>query len=410
MNETARVVALFLIAVGTTWACSDDADKGTPDGGDTDITEYDCEFTLSSEPFEIKSVSSGHVAFPDVTRLATGEILLVYRQADAHGVDPSGAIVGQFGTPDGLVWSPARILVDVPDVDDRDPSVTTLSSGEISMSYFQYVYQDTPDGQMSVHQIFYSTSGDDGETWSDPSMVPSGDGYAMEYEDAGIGEEDLWQDGDQNPVMVTACSNQPVEVGQRIILQSYGGIGWNTANPDSPKSRISLFSTEDLGATWTEDAIRPDDETGTWLQEPALLAFDEDEWIVQLRTAAGTSPGNPGTMWQVRTEDGGQTWGEYLKFDFVGHAPFLYQLSNGVVVSAFRWLNSSFTSTNVNFVYSMDRGRTWSEMISILEPQTVEVGYPSILELDGGKMLIVYYVGGYRIEGVIYDFSLVEAA
>ncbi len=400
------------------FACSSGSgDNNNADGGDTDtesdtgtsLDGYDCEFTVAQEPFEIRAVSGGHIAFPDVTRLTSGEILLVYRQATAHGVDPAGAIVGQFGSTDGLTWSPVEILHDIPDVDDRDPSVTTLASGEVAMSYFQYVYQDTPDGDMSVHQIFHGTSDDQGETWGNFSMVPTGDGYAMEYDGAAKGDDLLWQDGVGTPVLVTACSNQPVQLGDTLIVQNYGGYAWNTANSDAPRSRISLFSSDDDGASWSENVIAAQQETDTWLQEPALLAIDANRWLVHLRTAPGSSPGNPGTMWQVRSDNGGQTWGDYEKFDFIGHAPFLYRLSNGVTVSAFRWLNSGYTSTNVNFIYSMDNGETWSEMISILEPQITEVGYPSILELDGNRMLIVYYVGGLRIEGVIYEFELVEA-
>lgn len=416
-----RILITVAFSFALAIACGEDSkdtasDAGNDAGNDTetdtdtwpDLTGKDCRFTVAAEPFEIKSVSAGHVAFPDVTRLPSGELLVVYRQASAHGVDPAGAIAGQFGTPDGLDWSPSQVMVDVPDVDDRDPSVTTLSDGSLALSYFQYHYQSTGDGELGVHQIFYSSSSDEGDTWSEPSMVPTAAGYAMDYPDAGIDDDELWKDGAGTPVMVSACSNQPVEIAGDIVIQNYGGFAWNTTNASAPRSRISLFSSGDDGATWTEEIIAPDASTDTWLQEPALLPLDDSRWIVHLRTADGASPGNGGTMWQIRTDDGGETWGEYEPFDFVGHAPFLYRLSNGVIVSAFRWLNSSFTSTNVNFVYSMDQGDTWSEVISVISPQVVEVGYPSIIELDGDRMLIVYYVGGVRIEGAIYDFGLVD--
>jgi hypothetical protein len=387
------------------------SDSGTDSETDTgtDISGLDCAFDVAEGPFEIKSVTSGHVAFPDVTRLPGGDILLVYRQATTHGVDPAGAIVAQIGTPDGLAWSPSGVLVDVDDVDDRDPSVTTLASGDLALSYFQYVYQGTADGDLGVHQIFFSLSQDEGETWSVPAMVPSGAGYAMDYPGAAIGSDQLWADGSAIPVMVTACSNDPVETGGEVLVQSYGGYAWNTSYSGAPRSRISLFASGDGGATWSERPIAPDAETGTWLQEPALLALDDQRWIVHLRTAAGSSPGNGGAMWQIRSFDGGQTWGDYEKFDFIGHAPFLYRLSNGVIVSAFRWLNSSFTSTNVGFIHSTDGGETWSDVAFVLDPQTVEVGYPSVLELDGDRMLVVYYVGGYEIGGVIYEFQLSDA-
>ncbi len=39
--------------------------------------------------------------------------------------------------------------------------------------------------------------------------------------------------------------------------------------------------------TATHQSIEPDEEDGTWLQEPALLALSEQHWIVQLRPADG---------------------------------------------------------------------------------------------------------------------------
>lgn len=385
-----------------------DSDSAEDSGNDGDISGYTCEFN-AVDAVVIRTIDTGHVAFPDITRLSDGQILLVYREASEHGVDPTGRITKQIGSADGTTWTDPEILHDVPDVDDRDPSVTTLSNGDIVLNYFQYIYQTTTgDGNLGVHQIFYGRSSDDGQTWGDFTMVPSGSGLAMDYPNAEIGSDLLWNDGNGNPVVVTACSNPIVEIGDRLFSQNYGGNAWNSANPSAPKSYISLFISDDSGATWSEQMIAPGVSQDTWLQEPSLLALDEENWIVHLRTASGSSPGNPGYLWQIRTDDGGQTWGDYLQFDFIGHAPYLYRLSNGVVLSAFRWLNDTYTSTNVNFIYSTDNGETWSEMISIIEPQTVEVGYPSILELADNRMLIVYYFGGQTIAGIIYEFQLVS--
>jgi hypothetical protein len=210
-------------------------------------------------------------------------------------------------------------------------------------------------------------------------------------------------------VVVTACSSPIREIGGSVFVQSYGGEAWNTGNPASPRSRISLFASGDGSAPWAELPIAEGQAADTWLQEPSLLALGPNRWIVQLRTAAGASPGNAGNLWQTRTDDGGATWSAYEDLGFVGHAPYLYRLSNGVIVSAFRWLNDAFTSTNVDFIYSVDEGATWSALVPILEPQTVEVGYPSILELEGDRMLVVFYVGGTTIRGAIYGFELVDA-
>jgi sialidase-1 len=395
-------------------ACSGGGDAGTPDVGDADtdtdtwpdLSGLDCAFTLSAGPFVIRSAPSGHVAFPDIARLPTGEILLVYREATTHNVDPVGRIVRQVGTADALEWSDPEVLHDTAGIDDRDPSVTVTADGEVLVNWFQYLYETTADGDLGVHQIFFGRSDDLGVSLGEASMVADG---AMSYPGAYLGTDDLWLDAAGDPVVVTACSSPIREIGGSLFVQGYGGYAWNTANPAAPRSRVSLYASGDGGLTWAGLPIAEGQAEDTWLQEPSLLALTADRWIVQLRTAEGSSPGNAGDLWQTTSDDGGATWSAYEDLGFVGHAPYLSRLSNGVIVSAFRWLNASFSSTNVDFIYSMDEGATWSDLVPILDPQLVEVGYPSILELEGDKMLVVFYVGGTSIQGAIYDFELVDA-
>src|SRR5690349_2133858 len=104
----------------TASACSDSTGVGPSDesGPDSETTmspdiavdmapgldEFDAVFTVSEGPFEIRStLADVHIAFPDVARLSTGEILLVYREAPKHAVDPLGRLVRQIGTSDAAV-------------------------------------------------------------------------------------------------------------------------------------------------------------------------------------------------------------------------------------------------------------------------------------------------------------------
>jgi hypothetical protein len=413
-----RTLPALLIVGLAAWACGDEGDGSTDAGADSDTdadTDSDTEsetdtgtepdtwpFVLEEGPIVIRQTSSGHVAFPDVTPLSDGRILLVYREAGVHGVDPTGAITSQIGSEDGLEWSAPVTAHDVPDVDDRDPSVRTLLSGEILLTYFQYRYEPTDDGDLSVHQIFVGRSTDDGETFGDFAMVPS---LSMDYAGAYVDTDLLWKDALGEPVVVTACSNPTVQIGGLLIVQNYGGYAWNQDNPDAPKSRVSLFTSDDDGASWNEQVVAPGQAEDTWLQEPALLALDADNWIIHARTAPGSSPGYLGRTWQIGTDDGGQTWGDWVELDFYGHAPYLYRLDSGVLLSAFRELNSTATQAAVSFVYSDDDGQTWSEPLRIVDWVATEVGYPSIHQLEDGKILFVYYFAGTSIRASIYSYA-----
>lgn len=403
-----RALSLFALAVPLTvcvgCGSAETTGQPEPDAGGGGAQPTAASFVVHVEPFVIREATSGeHLAFPDVARLADGRLLLAYRQAGEHGVDPTGLIAGQIGQADGTTWAAPITLLDVPDADDRDPSLFVLASGEVLLSYFQYVYEATADGELSVHQVFVARSRDPEAGFGPPALVPPD--VAMTYPGAQLADE-LWVDATGHPVLVTACSSPMVRVGERLLLPSYGGHPWNSANPAAPRSRLTLYASDDDGASWSAEPVAPELAPDTWLQEPSLLALDAERWILHLRTADGASPGSAGALWQSRTSDGGQGWEPYAPFGLIGHAPYLARLSSGVIISAFRELNDALTQANVSFVYSLDGGASWSEPVRIRPWQATEVGYPSVLELDDGRVIFVYYVGGTRIEAVVYRVLL----
>jgi hypothetical protein len=138
-----------------------------------------------------------------------------------------------------------------------------------------------------------------------------------------------------------------------------------------------------------------------------LLVLPDDNMLLQVRTAFGASPSSSGDLAQARSEDGGQTWSDWQGLGFVGHAPDLYRLDCGVVLSAFREINDEFTQQWVSFMHSLDGGRTWSEPTRIEDCGALECGYPSMVELDQNRLLIVYYTaGGATIQATIYTFTI----
>lgn len=105
---------------------------------------------------------------PALARLTDGRLLAAYRVASAHthGV---GRLLATESADDGLTWSEPRVIVDTL-LDDRDPALTQLSSGDLLLSYFRIDWHTTPWEVPGV-EVIRSTDG--GRTWSDPVQVDS---------------------------------------------------------------------------------------------------------------------------------------------------------------------------------------------------------------------------------------------
>lgn len=350
----------------------------------------------------LASTPGRHHAFPDVTRLGDGRLLLVYREGASH-VDASGRIMKSFGTADGSTWTAPEVLYDEPSIDDRDPSVATLSNGEVVVNYFQYKTMKVADGTMSVHHIFAGKSSDDGKTFGTFTQVDPG---SMSPSNPKLSSTGRWVDDTDQELVVQASSSALVMLGGEMVIASYGGPPLNLADlAHCPKSTITLYASDDF-AQWDERPIELDSST-TWLQEPSILKLESGVTLMHMRTATGSSPSNPGKMQQSTSTDDGKTWTARTSFPFIGHAPELAQMGNGLVLTGYRQLNDAYTKEWVSFSWSLDDGATWSEPVQVEDCGAVECGYPAIQELDADHFLFAYYAaGGTSIKGVVYKYAL----
>jgi len=89
-------------------------------------------------------------AFPDVCRMANGDLYVVFYAGLGHVTNPSaerpkgGAIYGLRSSDQGATWSEPILVVDTGE-DDRDPHVTQLSNGDLIVSYFTSRYYTEDD-------------------------------------------------------------------------------------------------------------------------------------------------------------------------------------------------------------------------------------------------------------------------
>ena len=355
--------------------------------------------------FYIQKIDKGHLGFPDLLKLKDNSLVVVYRQGEKH-VDSLGKIMINYGSVDGKTWSKQRVFFDIHGIDERDASLTLLPNGDVGVNYFHYV---KGDGKVkpTIVQPFWGVSKDNCQSVVDIKQVTKG---ALLVKDMKEDNNGYWTYDNNLPLITEGVSSPAILLKNKLILPSYGGVeAVKTPKEGNEKfSRISLFVSDNLGKTWTRQLVNPEKESKIRLQEPFVLNIDNQNLIMHIRTQTQKKYSPNDKMMQSLSYDGGETWSDWTSFDFIGHAPYLYKLKCGVIISAFRILDSTFTLEGSAFMWSLDNGQTWSKpLVFDKQRKDNDSSYPSITELDNNQFLIVYYTeNGKAIKGRIFRYEV----
>lgn len=110
-----------------------------------------------------------HNGFPGITETTGGTLLLVYRAAATHA--PSkGVIIQKTSGDGGATWSAGGTIASHATNDVREPQVTRLVSGDIALVYSQYSASAT---YLAGDQVYISKSSDNGGTWGTAVNIPT---------------------------------------------------------------------------------------------------------------------------------------------------------------------------------------------------------------------------------------------
>jgi len=350
-----------------------------------------------------------HAGFPDVEIAPNGDILVVFRLGSAHVWGRDGRIYLSRSRDKGNSWETREILhlpkrfvryygEYRPVSDDRDPSLRTLSNGKMILSWFNW---GDGDRETPTSSIYISISEDNGATWGEPKRV----------------------------FFNSATSDKIMEIeGGKLFLPAYGPLkgGYFSA---------FLLIGESYGETWLEKPIiiADGDKMKVNFYEPTLAKIGERSLISVLRTDLGP-------LYLAKSEDQGMTWSEPEPLPFKGQAPHLYKLSDGDLILSFRDTELYFKEPwfwekllyNLGLrdlrptsplpkeerlpeatvivkasppEYDFKKG----EKRLIYEPKGFitadgdllfgDSGYPSIVELERGKILVVLYEAPYGYGG-----------
>ena len=291
--------------------------------------------------------AGAYEAFPDVCRSKSGDLLCVFYAGYAHvsvpreGLPKGARIAMVRSSDDGATWSAPDTVIDSP-IDDRDPSITQLRDGRLVVSYMSY----DPKRRPGTHEVLLVWSDDDGRTWGAPQPI-------------------------ETPLKGNEAVSEPVRElpDGTLLLPLYGSL-----KPGEKDCSVMVLS-RNAGKTWPEHAVVS--LPGEHLHEPSVVALPDGRLLMFIR---------PKMRW-CESSDGGKTWSKPISMPMSGDAPYALLTSRGLLLLAFRHHPTSSTS----MTYSRDYGKTWSRLIVL---DRVIGGYPSLVELPDGRVLVVYYTEG----------------
>ncbi len=323
-----------------------------------------------------------YCGWPTLTRRSNGQLLVVWSGGREQHVCPFGRVDFMKSDDEGKTWSWPRTLLDGA-IDDRDAGVLETANGSLLVTTFT-----------SLAYVDYELK------------------KAIRQKDS---EQGWPKDRLQNWLAVHERLNEKQrqdELGQWMIRSTDGGITWSERYPSivnsphgpiqlsdgrqlyagvklwDPSRTVGVCQSADDGQSWTwlaEIPTRPGDDAKNYHELHAVEVGD-GTIIVQIRNH--NTADNRETL-QCESKDGGKTWTIPHSIGVWGLPSHLLRLSDGRLLMSYGHRRKPF---GIQARLSQDSGESWSEPLSIASDGVGgDLGYPSTVELSGGRLLTVWY-------------------
>ena len=338
---------------------------------------------MSTKPLAIRHMKiygyrEAYCAWPSVSKLTTGELVVVFCRSEEH-LGPTGSILATTSTDKGNNWSRPVSVLDSP-IDDRESGLTLVGDGgevmvhiwsthhtesvyrsldefayrpEVLERWIEYVNQPAYAEAKGLEGASTSVSADGGRTWSAP--IPGADSIH-----GGV----QLQDGS-------------------LLVASY-----RTSRP-----KIGIYSGSGDPFSWQKiHDFSPPHLTNSRFGEPHVALLPSGRLIMMIRSTAipYDDSSSRNVLWMSYSDDQGHTWAEAYPTPLWGFPPHLLVLDDGRVLCTYGYRRFPFGQ---RACISVD-GVTWradDEIIIRDDAENGDLGYPASCEIEPGKILSVYY-------------------
>ena len=330
-----------------------------------------------------------YAAFPSVVRRPDGEVMVAFRRAPARvalgeakesHVDPNSYLVQVRSRDGGATWTREPALIYAHAFGgSQDPCLLQLRDGTLWCASYGWAFvKPEVVGQMKppVFEIipgviflggFIVRSADGGQTWQGPTYPPH---VAPEIN----------HDIHGRPI---PAYNRGAQCEGRD-----GRLFWVVAANDTPPPRRTsnhLLVSDDQGATWRYSAPVAVDPKITF-NEASVYETPKGDVVAFLRTANFDDH-----ACLARSTDAGKTFQPWQDMGFQGHPLQALRLADERVLLVYGYRHKPYGVRARILNAECTDFATAPEIVLRDDGGTTDLGYPWSVQLDGNRVLVVYY-------------------
>jgi len=297
-----------------------------------------------------------HRAFPGLTRLKDGTLLVLYREGSDHWRTDDAVAKVTRSSDDGATWSePETIHQEEGWGCSSHHGPKQLADGSVMAPAVAIRHVENGQRGPFEFRVFNLRSHDNGRTWQRKEIGPQ-PGWVWQNQYGRIKEID------------------------GMLFQGGGG-----AKKGDDFWRTGYFVSHDNGETWPEWRT-----IATHLQdENDLLELADGRLLSMIRS--GKEPSSRAT-YRSYSNDHGKTWSPAEKLDLFGQCPSLLMLPSGHILFGYRQVRPT-VHVGIGLAVSPDDGQTWREVepLYVSPTDSVDCAYPSMIVDGGHHVLAAYY-------------------
>jgi len=160
-------------------------------------------------------------------------------------------------------------------------------------------------------------------------------------------------------------------------------------------ARTWCIRSRDKGRTWElAGTVAADPSRRLNYLEGSFTRLGNGKLLTLLRTDVSNDPEARGWLYQSESADDGRTWTPPVRTGIWGFPAHVLELRDGRLLATYGYRRPPY---GVRASISRDQGKTWDAGFVLRDDGgTGDLGYPSTVEFEDGRVLTVYWFNTYR--------------